>query len=195
MIPESGEEAFDTKDFFRSIGYTFNGETVLEYRGELGNLFEKDYRRETPALKAKPLKSLDQEKFLPLLERIMNKTQDEEGEYAISAELAPDIGFYDQDISTFYSHGDSEGVFLVRDLGDNVVKLMYFRAVGENAEAVRSSLALMTFKCAQLVLEPESYVILGGKDSGTKEVMEEFLPSVAPVVYAKGFWQEELAHR
>ena len=194
LIPETGEEAFDTKDFFHSTGYTFNGETVMEYRGELGSLIEKDYRRKNPELKAKPLKSLDQEKFLPMLNRIMNKTQDKEGEYAISAELIPDISVYDQDISTFYSHGETEGVFLVRSLGENIEELVYFRAVGEDVETVKSSLALMTFKCAQLVLEPENYVILGGEASGTKEFMEEFLPDAAPIVYAKGFWQEELAH-
>ena len=72
---------------------------------------------------------------------------------------------------------------------------VYFRAYGEQAESLRPALALTAVKCAQLVLDPETYVLLAKEDPGTKKIMEELLPDTSPVVYAKGLWQEELAFR
>ena len=195
FVPEENDETFEIREFFRHRGYTFNGETVREYRGKLAELVKKNYRRKVPELKVKPLVQLEPEKFLPMLSRIMDQTQNTEGEYAVSAELETDINAYNQEVSTFYSGKNTEGVFLVRNAGENVVEQVYFRAYGEQAESLRPALALTAVKCAQLVLDPETYVLLAKEDPETKKIMEELLPDTSPVVSAKGVWQEELAAR
>ena len=186
LVPEKDAGNAVAKAFFKHLGYTFEGEKTKEYRGEMQEMLEEDYTKKNAMIDVKPLSALTEKSFLELLNRIVDNTDNEEGEFATAVELEYEIDAYDLDISSFYSLADGEGVLLVRDLGDDIVESAFLRTYGKDAEDNVFELALTTAKFAQLELDADSYVVIENATEMTEEIMKEFAPKVKPITFEKG---------